>query len=118
MAIRDQTARLLPASSSRPSFPLGEKTRETRLSGQYLLQRLNELVDVASLAVFRMLFGAVMAFAMVRFLANGWVEELYVRPTFFFSYDYFPWVKPLPAAAMHALFVTLAVLALCVAVGF
>src|SRR5688572_29133577 len=62
--------------------------------GTRLQERLNAPVDVASLAAFRILFGLLMAFAMVRFLANGWVEELYVKPTFFFSYEFFPWAKP------------------------
>src|SRR5262245_17356284 len=81
-------------------------------------QRLNAPVDIASLAAFRILFGLLMAFAMVRFLANGWVDELYVKPTFFFSYEFFPWAKPLPRGAMHALFPLLSVLALFVAIGF
>ena len=85
---------------------------------RFVSRRLNEPVDVASLAAFRMLFGALIAFAMIRFLANGWVEELYVKPTFFFTYEFFPWIIPLSAVAMHALFVTLAILALCVAAGF
>lgn len=85
---------------------------------RFVSRRMNEPVDVASLAAFRMLFGALMAFAMIRFLANGWVEELYVKPTFFFTYEFFPWIKPLPAVAMHALFITLAILAFCVAAGF
>src|SRR6185503_85882 len=59
-----------------------------------------------------------MAFAMIRFLARGWVEELYLQPTFFFSYEFFPWVRPLPALAMHGLFVLLAGLALAVALGW
>lgn len=75
-------------------------------------------IDGASPAAFRILFGLLMAFAMIRFLARGWVEELYLQPTFFFSYEFFPWVRPLPALAMHGLFVLLAGLALAVALGW
>ena len=75
-------------------------------------------VDIASLAVFRMLFGLLMAFALARSLAHGWVDELYVEPTYFFSYGLFEWLKPLPSVGMHVLFVALATLALCVAAGF
>lgn len=81
-----------------------------------LFDRLPAQVDGASLAVFRMLFGLLMAFAMIRFLNNGWVEELYLKPTFFFPFV--SWARPLPGFWMHALFVALAVLGLCVAVGF
>lgn len=36
-----------------------------------------------------------MALSIVRFWANGWIEKLYLEPTYFFSYRYFEWVKPL-----------------------
>lgn len=62
------------------------------------------------------MFGLLMAFAMIRFLSNGWVEELYLKPKFFFPFV--SWASPLPAFWMYALFVGLAVLSLCVAVGF
>ena len=41
----------------------------------------------------------------MRFLAYGWVDELFVKPTFFFTYWGFGWVRPLSASGMHALFV-------------
>lgn len=74
-------------------------------------------VDVASLAVFRIVFGLLMAFACLRFLAKGWVREFLVEPKFHFPYAGFEWVRPLPDVWMHAHFVALAVLALCVAAG-
>ncbi|HKX62951.1 MAG TPA: HTTM domain-containing protein [Verrucomicrobiae bacterium] len=80
--------------------------------------RLGAPIDGASLAAFRILFGALLAFAMIRFLAKGWVGELYVRPSVFFPYEWLPWVKPLPLIAMHLLFVALAILGACVALGF
>lgn len=78
---------------------------------------LDAPVDLASLASFRILFGLVMAFAMLRFLGKGWVNQLYVEPRFHFGYPGFEWVHPWPAAWMHAHFVVLAVLAIGVAVG-
>lgn len=75
-------------------------------------------VDLASLAVFRIAFGLLMACACVRFLAKGWVREFLVEPKFHFPYAGFEWVRPLPDFWMHAHFVALAVLALCVAAGF
>jgi hypothetical protein len=55
---------------------------------------------------------------MVRFVAFGWVDELFVRPSFRFKYLGFEWVDALPPGAMHALFWALAGLALAVAAGF
>jgi vitamin K-dependent gamma-carboxylase len=75
-------------------------------------------VDIASLAAFRILFGLLMAFAMVRFLAKGWVTQLYVEPKFHFTYPGFAWVHPWPDFWMHAHFVLLAALAVGIALGF
>lgn len=49
----------------------------------------------APLAVFRIGFGLMMALSIVRFWWNGWIEKLYLEPTYFFSYRYFEWVNPL-----------------------
>jgi vitamin K-dependent gamma-carboxylase len=74
-------------------------------------------VDIASLIVFRLLFGLLMCFSMVRFLAKGWVDSLYLQPTFFFTYLGFSWVHPWPAWGMYLHVVLLAVLALLIACG-
>lgn len=75
-------------------------------------------VDGAWLAAFRTLFGTAVCVSMLRFLVYGWVERLFVRPTFAFKYWGFEWVEPLSKAGMQWLFVGLAVAALCVAAGF
>jgi hypothetical protein len=75
-------------------------------------------VDVASLAAFRVLFGLVMAAGMIRFLAKGWVTEIYLRPQFHFPFPGFEWVRPWPDAWMHLHFAALAILALMIAAGF
>lgn len=58
--------------------------------------RLNTPRDAAGLAAFRILFGALMVGAVVRFVAKGWVEELYLAPQFHFTYLGFEWVRPWP----------------------
>ena len=75
-------------------------------------------VDAASLAAFRIVFGLVMAAAAVRFLALGWVDEFYVRPAYYFTWELFPWVRPLPPPLMHLHFAALAIVACGVALGF
>ncbi len=60
-----------------------------------LSKYLNSNTDAAPLAVFRILFGGIMCFSMLRFQYYGWIEQLYVAPDFFFSYLGFEWVKPL-----------------------
>lgn len=73
--------------------------------------------DIASLALFRILFGLLMAFAMTRFLVKGWVTLYYVTPKFFFHYPGLAWIHPWPTFWMHAHFVLLTVCALGIALG-
>jgi hypothetical protein len=68
---------------------------------QQLRDKLHEPVDAASLAFFRIVFGSVMLFSQVRFLVNGWVGLFYIKPTFFFKYYGFYWVRTLPGNWMY-----------------
>ena len=72
---------------------------------------------MAPLASFRIVFGVIMSFSMLRFIWNGWVHDLYVAPQFFFTYYGFDWVKPLSEYAMYALFLSLSVTFLFQAAG-
>ena len=49
----------------------------------------------APLAVFRILFGLLMLYALLRFWANNWIETLYINPKFHFKYFGFSWVSDL-----------------------
>jgi vitamin K-dependent gamma-carboxylase len=82
------------------------------------MQRFLRNVDIAWLVAFRILFGAALSVSMLRFLTYGWVERLFVTPSFRFKYWGFAWVEPLSGSGMRALFVVLALLALAVAAGF
>src|SRR5262245_22125975 len=73
--------------------------------------------DAAALAVFRFLFGAIGFVSALRFLAYGWVDELFVAPRFFFHFWGASWVRPLGGAGMHALFYGLLAVSACVALG-
>ena len=65
---------------------------------------------------FRIAFGALMAVAVGRYFAYGWIEQFF-EPRLFFPYPGLEWIVPLPAAGMYALFAALGVLALCIAAG-
>jgi len=41
-------------------------------------------VHLAPLAVFRMAFGVLMLASVIRFMAKGWVYDMYIRPKLFF----------------------------------
>ncbi len=73
--------------------------------------------NAAPLAVFRVLFGIMMLFSIVRFWANGWIEKLYLTPSFHFSYYGFSWVKPI-GNYTYLLFVICGLSAIFVALGY
>ncbi len=83
-----------------------------------LKQYVVKPVHAAPLAVFRMVFGLLMLASILRFIAKGWVYSMYVKPQVFFPYYGFEWVKPLGEAGMYALFILMALCALCMAAGF
>jgi vitamin K-dependent gamma-carboxylase len=70
-------------------------------------QRLFDPVDIASLAVFRILFGALMVEEVLRYFLMGWIAEYYIDSKFYFTYYGFGWVKPWPANGMYAHFVVI-----------
>lgn len=78
---------------------------------------LRRPVDPAGLAAFRILFGLLMTFAAVRFMANGWVGELLVAPPYHFTYWGFDWVKPFSHGGMLLFFAVMGLAALSLAVG-
>lgn len=81
-------------------------------------RRLFEPVDIASIVAFRITFGAILMWEVYRYFDHGWIDRYYVDPTFHFTYLGFGWVEPWPGNWMHVHFVGLAVLALCIMIGF
>ena len=77
---------------------------------------LNSQANAAPLVVFRMLFGLMMCFSIIRFWANGWIDLLYIQPEFHFSYYGFEWVKPL-GTFTYVIFAICGLASLCVALG-
>ena len=71
-----------------------------------------------SVAVFRIVFGLVVAGSSLRFLLKGWVDTLYLAPAHHLTYVGFEWVQPWPAPLMYAHMIGLAVLGLCIALGY
>lgn len=78
---------------------------------------LNKPVSAASLAVFRIVFGLMVFFGLLRFWFNNWIEELYIQPKLFFSYYGFEWIKP-PGDYTYILFLLCGLSALMVALGW
>ncbi len=75
-------------------------------------------VDAASLGIFRIVFGLMIAWDSVRYLQYGWIDEYYVRPKIHFTYLFFDFVRPWPEAwMMHLHFWLIALLGVLVGVG-
>lgn len=74
-------------------------------------------VSVAPLVVFRVVFGAMMFFAVSRTICLGWVDKFYISPTFFFKFYGFEWVQPLGAVGMYAVFGLMCLAALGIMLG-
>ncbi|WP_440069102.1 HTTM domain-containing protein [Tenacibaculum discolor] len=83
------------------------------ISKNYLSKQTNS----APLAVFRVFFGVMMLFGILRFWYHGWIEKLYVQPTFHFSYYGFEWIKPI-GNYTYLLFIISGLSAALVALGF
>ena len=71
----------------------------------------------APLAVFRVLFGAIMLISTCRFWYNGWIEKLYLDPEFHFHYLGFDFVT-VPGQWTYVLFALMAILATTILVGY
>jgi len=83
-----------------------------------LLRKLiHTQLHIAPLVVFRVVFGVMMAASSIRFLAKGWVEDLYVAPAYHFKFFGFHWVEPLGEIGMYCVFGLLILSAICIALG-
>ncbi len=74
-------------------------------------------VSIAPLVIFRIIFGALMTFGIIRFVAKGWVEQMYIMPKFYFGYLGFEWVKPLPGEWMYLPFGLMILAAVGITIG-
>nr|WKN35399.1 HTTM domain-containing protein [Tunicatimonas sp. TK19036] len=100
--------------------PVAPPTEEvgTQPFAHWMHRYLHQRVSNAPLIIFRVLFGAMMAFSIIRFAANGWIEEFYIQPSFHFPYYGLEWIQALPAAGMYALFLLMFAASLGICLGF
>ena len=86
------------------------------LSGK-LLNYTKEYNQASTLAFFRIGFGLLMCYSIIRFWSKGWIEELYLLPNFHFSYYGFEWVKPI-GEYTYFIFIICFISSLLVTIGY
>lgn len=80
------------------------------------LTYIQQQTNAAPLAVFRVGFGVMMCYGIIRFWAHGWIESIYLDPKFHFSYYGFEWVQPI-GEYTYLIFAICGLSALFVALG-
>ncbi|MEM7348417.1 MAG: HTTM domain-containing protein [Chloroflexota bacterium] len=78
---------------------------------------LTSPVDGSSLGAFRLLFGLLMVWEVIRYFQFDRINRYYIEYRFFFTYEFVPFVTPLPSSLMYAHFVIMGLAALALAVG-
>ena len=82
-----------------------------------LRTRFGAPVNIQSLAAFRIAFGALMVWDVLRFIQYDRIARYYVQPEFHFTYQFLGWVHPLPEPWIHIAWALVGVFALMVALG-
>jgi len=119
MSVRNRESAILPNSGR--SLGVGwnwSLLARPRALLNALVVRLLMPVDNSSIVFFRIAFGIIMLWEVQRYLNYGWVASEYIDPQFLFPYAGFEWVMPWPGIGMYIHYYALAVLAVCVMVGF
>jgi vitamin K-dependent gamma-carboxylase len=95
---------------------LTERRTASRLT--HIRSALTAPVDPASLAVFRVGFGALIAWEVWRAFDSNLIRADYDIPPFLFRWWLFEWVRPLPGPLIYVAFALLGVGAVSLALGF
>lgn len=82
-----------------------------------LAQQLFKPIDISSLVFFRIAFGFIMLWEVMRYLKHDWVERYFIDPDFYFTYPGFHWVAPFEGNNMYVVFLVLGILAFCIMLG-
>src|SRR6056297_1901834 len=90
-----------------------QKTADSRST----LQWWYHPVDIASMALFRMIFGCFMCWHVFKFVSQGWVEHFFINPKFHLKFPGFEWIEPLPGDQILYLFYAMGIAAVAIAVG-
>ncbi|MDC3389867.1 HTTM domain-containing protein, partial [Flavobacteriales bacterium] len=74
-------------------------------------------VSIYPLVVFRLFFGIILFTSTLRFILKGWVYDLYLKPTYFFTYKGFDWISPVGENFIFGAFALLLIFSLLITLG-
>ena len=89
----------------------------TKTYNHFVDHLVHRPVSIAPLITFRILFGGLMMVGAIRFMLNGWLERLYVEPSFFFKFYGFEWIEPLGQTGMYLVYSLVAISAAMIMLG-
>lgn len=78
---------------------------------------VNNEISIFPLVSFRIAFGILMLISTIRFWYNGWIESLYLSPTFFFKYYGFHWVPAPNEIFIYSAFIILIIACINISLG-
>lgn len=110
------TTDAVPSSSAAEHAPSGARSAGTLVAR--FVEKLFTPTDASSLGAFRILFGAVMFWEVLRYVLEGRIRRYYLEPQFLFTYELFPFVHPWTGNGLYVHFGAMALLAIGIAVGF
>ncbi len=109
------TAKARPARSPEP-LPKPPPAAATLLPAGWQAA-LFQPVDIASLAAFRMAFGAILLWEVYRYVHFGLIREVFLRPSMRFTYPGLEGLAPWPGPGLYLHFLVLGILAAMILVG-
>jgi vitamin K-dependent gamma-carboxylase len=88
-----------------------------RRTARTVVLRAHAPVDISSIVVFRIIFGAIMLWEVYRYFDHGWIARYWITPAYNFTYAGFEWVRPWPGMGMYFHFAIMGALAMAILLG-
>ncbi|MEM1008745.1 MAG: HTTM domain-containing protein [Myxococcota bacterium] len=89
---------------------------KTSLSG--FCKRAQEPMDGLFFGWWRIFFGGLLCFLVLRFFLYGWIDQLYIRPRLLFPYEGFFWLPRPSSKTIYMLFTVMGICAFAIMLGF
>lgn len=94
-----------------------DKDQDITFAPHSLFQWWYQPVDIASMAIFRIVFGCFMCWHVYKFVSRGWVHHFFIEPKFHLKFPGFEWIEPLPGDQMLYLFYVMGLAAVAITLG-